>query len=194
LISRDRQDAFVEEMKKVAQAIVVGDPFDPATEMGPVANERQFERVLEYMEIGVAEGATLVTGGGRAVCQEGGFFVEPTIFSNVAREMRIAREEIFGPVICVMPFDSIEEAIEIANDTEFGLSGAVFTDKADEAYRIARKLRTGTVAQNGGKADFGIGFGGFKKSGIGREGGLQGIKSYLESKTVLLDSMPDHLG
>jgi aldehyde dehydrogenase (NAD+) len=187
LVHRERQGELVDEMRKIATLIVPGHPLDDHTEMGPVATRKQFDRVMEYIRVGIAEGAVLETGGKSPPELKNGFYIEPTIFSGVTSKMRIAQEEIFGPVICVMPFDTLNEAIAIANDSEFGLSGAVFTKNNGLAYQVARKLRTGTVAQNGAKADFGIGFGGFKKSGIGREGGLQGLKAFLETKTLLLD-------
>jgi len=107
--------------------------------------------------------------------------------------MRIAREEIFGPVICVIPYDDIDHAIDMANDSDFGLAGAVFTRDIEKAYAVARRIRTGTVSQNGSRADFSLGFGGFKQSGLGREGGAVGLRSYLEAKTILLDAVPDML-
>ncbi|QLC26384.1 aldehyde dehydrogenase [Parasphingopyxis algicola] len=193
LVSRNRHDELVEKMKQVAENVKIGHTFDEDTALGPVAMKRQLEKIEEYIAIGEREGATLVTGGKRPAHLDRGYFMEPTIFANVTNDMRIAREEIFGPVICVLPYDDLEQAIEIANDSDFGLSGAVFTEDLEEAYRVARRLRTGTVGQNAPKADFSIGFGGFKKSGLGREGGIQGLKGYLEAKTVLLDAVPETL-
>lgn len=194
LISRSRQGELLQKMKAHAEAVKVGPAFDESSTMGPIAMKRQLGRIEAMVAKGVEDGAILEMGGRRPPHLERGYFYEPTILSNVDNSMAIAQEEIFGPVACVIAYDSIEEAIAIANDSDFGLAGAVYTNSADEAYSIARRIRTGTVGQNGPKANFSIGFGGFKKSGIGREGGLQGIKSYLEAKTILLDSAPQILG
>lgn len=183
LVSRDRHDELVGYLKANLEAVTVG----PGEALGPLATQRQLARVEGYVAKGVEEGATLVTGGKRAAGIESGYFFEPTLFADVNNDMTIAREEIFGPVLCVLVYDDIEDAISIANDSPYGLVGAVFTNDAQKAKYIARRMRTGTVGQNGPKVDFGIGFGGFKQSGIGREGGIQGLMSYLEPKTVLLE-------
>lgn len=135
----------------------------------------------------------LATGGRRPAHLERGFFVEPTVFARVDPRMAIAREEIFGPVICVIPADDEADAVRLANDSEFGLSASVFTQDVDRAYQVARRLRTGTVGHNANRGDFTIGWGGFKQSGIGREGGTQGLKPFLESKTIILDGEPSTL-
>lgn len=193
LVSSDRHDLLVAKMKKVAEQIKIGHTYDQGTQLGPIAMKRQLERIEVLIGQGVDEGAALVTGGRRPPNITKGYFIEPTIFANVKRDMAIAQEEIFGPVICVMPYDSLDQAISIANDSDFGLAGAVFTDDLEQAYSVARQMRTGTVGHNGPRADFSIGFGGFKKSGIGREGGSQGLRAYLEPKTLLLEGIPNAL-
>jgi betaine-aldehyde dehydrogenase len=158
--------------------------------MGPLATQRQRDRVEDYIASARRDGFTLATGGGRPKGVDRGWFVEPTVFGHVDNAARIAREEIFGPVLAVIPVDDEVEAIAVANDSPFGLAGAVFTDDADRAYAVARQLRTGTVSHNMLRLDFSIAFGGFKQSGVGREGGVEGLLSYLETKTVLLDGRP----
>jgi aldehyde dehydrogenase (NAD+) len=165
----------------------LGDPFDPATTSGPLAMARQRDTVEHYVAKGVAEGATLATGGKRPAHLNKGFFFEPTVFGNVSNDMTIAREEIFGPVLGVIPAEDEADAIRIANDTIFGLNGAVFTNDPDRAMQAARQIRSGTVGHNGPRTDFSIGFGGFGQSGIGREGGPEGLAAFLESKTIVLD-------
>ena len=192
VVSRKRHDKLVEAMGAAFSSIRVGDPFDESTGMGPLAMSRQRDRVEGYISKGISDGATLATGGVRPPHLNRGFFIEPTVFANVRNDMSIAREEIFGPVVSVIPADNEAHAIEIANDTAFGLNASVFTNDVDRAYRAARQLRSGTVGQNGLKADLTIGFGGFKQSGIGREGGLEGLLPYLETKTIVLDHEPAH--
>ncbi len=186
IVSRQRQAALVEALKTELQAIKVGDPLDPTTQMGPLAMERQLARVRGYIELGVQEGATLVCGGGRPPGLDRGYYVEPTLFADVDSSMRIAREEIFGPVLCVLPCEDEADAVRIANDSDYGLYGAVFTHDNAKAYSIARAVRTGTMSQNGFRADFFLPFGGFKQSGIGREGGVSGLRSFTETKVILL--------
>ena len=193
IVPRQRHDAVVDALSAAFAAISVGDPFDPATTMGPLAMHRQRERVEAYIAKGRDEGATIAAGGGRPCHLEHGFFVEPTLFANVDRNMVIAREEIFGPVVCVMAADDERDAIAIANNSEFGLNASVFTEDVDHAYRVGRALRSGTVGHNGFRVDFGIAFGGYKQSGIGREGGVEGLRPFLETKTMLLDRAPSHL-
>lgn len=193
VVPRKRQGDFVDAMSAAFQAIKVGDPYDPATHLGPLATERQRDRVEGYIAKGKAEGARLATGGGRPDTNRG-WFVEPTLFADVDPNAVIAQEEIFGPVISVIPADSEAEAIDIANNSQFGLNSAVFTHNVDDAYRVGRQLRAGTVGHNDFRTDFGIAFGGFKQSGIGREGGTEGLRAYLEVKTMLMASDPSHLG
>lgn len=193
IVSRSRHDAFVEAMSGVFSNLKVGDQFDPATQVGPLAMARQRDRVEGYIAKGKAEGAKLATGGGRPRHLERGYFIEPAVFGNVDNNMVIAREEIFGPVICVIPAGSDAEAIRIANDSDFGLNGTVYTHDVDRAYQIARQIRSGTVGHNATRGDFSIGWGGFKQSGIGREGSIPGLQPFLESKTIILDGEPSGL-
>lgn len=186
LVSHDRHDALVEAFAAALAAARVGDPFDPASDMGPIALERQRERVESYIATGKAEGARLVTGGGRPAHLERGYFVEPTLFDRVDNNMRIAREEIFGPVVSVIPYRDEAEAIAIANDSDYGLYGSVFTEDGAAVWRIGRQLRTGNVAKNAVIVDRTLPYGGFKQSGLGREGGLEGLRSFQEQKTVYL--------
>lgn len=194
LIRRERHDALVEKMKAAAEAIVIGHSFDETTQLGPIAMKRQRERIEALVSTGLKEGASLVAGGQRPASLSCGYFFEPTVFGSVSNDMTIAREEIFGPVLCVLPFDDVDQAVAIANASDYGLAGAVYTHDLDQAYAVARKIRTGTVGHNGPLADFSIGFGGFKQSGIGREGGAQGLSAYLEPKTLLLQGVPSALG
>lgn len=191
VVPRGRHDEFVEALAEAFGSTVVGDPFDPTTQMGPLAMRRQRDRVERYIARGVEEGARLVTGGGRPAHLERGFYVEPTVFANVDNAQTIAQEEIFGPVLSVIPAADERDAVRIANDTIYGLNAAVFTEDADRAREVARALRSGTVAQNAFRLDFGIAFGGVKQSGVGREGGTEGLLPYLETKTVLLDGTPE---
>jgi len=193
VVPRHRHDALVEAMAATYSAIKVGDPFADGIEMGPLAMSRQRDRVESYIEQGRQSGARLATGGGRPAHLNRGYFIEPTVFANVDNDMVIAREEIFGPVASVIPADDEQHAIDIANDTVFGLNAAVFTYDNERAYWAARQLRSGTVGHNGFFLDPTIAFGGFKQSGIGREGGIEGLYPYLETKTLVLDGAPPHL-
>jgi aldehyde dehydrogenase (NAD+) len=193
VVPRQRQDELLEALGAAFSSIVVGDPFAPTTGMGPLATARQRHRVEGYIAKGKAEGAVLVTGGGRPRHLDRGYFVEPTVFGKVGNDMTIAREEIFGPVVSVIPARDEAHAIAIANDTVFGLNASVFTHDADRAYAAARQLRSGTVGHNGLKGELTLGFGGFKQSGVGREGGVEGLRAYLESKTIILDTAPGHV-
>jgi len=187
IVGRSRHDAFVEALAARFGKVKVGDPFDAASEMGPLAMERQRDRVESYIAKGRAEGARLATGGGRPAHLDRGYFIEPTVFAGVDNGSTIAREEIFGPVLSVIPADGEEQAIAIANDTIYGLNASVFTNDPERAYAVGRRLRAGTVGHNAFKTDFSIAFGGFKQSGIGREGGIEGMYPYLEAKTMILD-------
>ena len=190
LVPKTRHDDFVDSLSAKLKAIQVGDPYDPATQMGPLAMKRQLERVEGYIQKGLDEGATLATGGRRPSHLNRGFFFEPTLFANVDNNSTIAQEEIFGPVACVTPYQDLDDAIRLANETKFGLAGAVFTNDADAAYRVARSVKAGTIGQNGLKPDFFIAFGGYKESGLGREGGIEAVLPYLETKTLVLNAMP----
>ncbi len=193
LVSRSRHDEFVDAMKTQLEAIKVGDPYAEDTQMGPLAMKRQLERVEGYIEKGLAEGARLVTGGQRPSHLNQGYFIQPTLFANVDNMSTIAQEEIFGPVACVTAYEDMDDAIRLANQTSFGLAGAIFTNDTDAAYKMSRSIRAGTVAQNGLKPDFFISFGGYRQSGVGREGGLDAVNAYLETKTLVLDRMPSAL-
>lgn len=190
VVSRSRHDEFADALAAAFSAVQVGDPFDPATQMGPLAMERQRDRVEAFIAKGIQEGATLVTGGGRPKHLARGYYIEPTVFANVDNRQVIAQEEIFGPVLSVIPADDDSQAIDIANDTIYGLNAAVFTPDVARARAVAGQLRSGTVGHNNMRMDMGTAFGGFKQSGIGREGGREGLLPYLETKTVLLDGPP----
>lgn len=194
IVSRSRHDELVAALSAEFEKVKVGNPFDAATQMGPLAMRRHRERVEGYIEKGKAEGATLASGGGRPKHLDRGFYVEPTVFGNVDNSFVIAREEIFGPVLTVIPADNDEQAVDIANDTIYGLNASVFTSDLDRAYAVARRLRSGTVGQNMMRNEGSIAFGGFKQSGIGREGGGEGLRSYLETKVIVLDGMPTNTG
>jgi betaine-aldehyde dehydrogenase len=187
IVPRARHDQMVDALAETARSMVLGDPFDPTSTAGPLANARQRGTVEQYVAKGVAEGARLAAGGRRPEKPDRGFFFEPTVFANVDNRSTIAQEEIFGPVLCVIPAENEAHAIELANDTIFGLNAAVFTHDAQRAMAVARQLRTGSVGHNASRTDFSIGFGGFKQSGIGREGGVEGLAAFLESKTIVLD-------
>jgi aldehyde dehydrogenase (NAD+) len=191
VVTRSRHDEFVELLAGFFSQKKVGDAFDESSDMGPLAMERQRDRVEHYIAKGVAEGGTLITGGGRPKDLDRGFFIEPTVFAGVDNSATIAQEEIFGPVLTVIAADNEADAVRIANDTIYGLNASVFTPDIDRARAVAGQLRSGTVGHNATRTDLGIGFGGFKQSGIGREGGRQGLLSYLESKTVILDAPPE---
>ena len=191
IVPRPKHDAMVEALSAIAGKIVLGDPFDAVTTSGPLATARQRETVERRVAQGLSEGATLAIGGRRPAHLNKGFFFEPTVFGHVTNDMTIAREEIFGPVLTVIAADDEDHAIRIANDFPFGLNASVFTHDRDRAMRLARRIRSGTVGHNGPRTDFSIGFAGFKQSGIGREGGPDGLRAFLESKTVILDDVAE---
>ena len=186
LVQRARHDELVSKMQGFVEQIVkVGDPADPSVMLGPVIREERRSAIEEHIASGREEGADLVTGGGRPAHLDRGWFVEPTIFGNVRPDMRIAREEIFGPVVSVIPFDDEEDAIRIANDSNYGLFGGVLTQDKTRALSIARQLRTGGVSINGAINGLQKPSGGFKQSGIGRENGRFGIDEYTELQVVM---------
>ncbi|MFD6309426.1 aldehyde dehydrogenase [Streptomyces nigra] len=186
LLPRSRYDEFAEAFAAAAGALVVGDPLDPATQVGPLVARRQQRRSLGYIRIGQEEGAKILTGGGRPQGLEKGWYVEPTLFGDVDNTMRIAREEIFGPVICLLPYGDEAEAVRIANDSEYGLSGSVWTADTAHGVDIARRVRTGTYSVNTFSLDMLGPFGGYKNSGLGREFGPEGFGEYFEHKMIHL--------
>jgi aldehyde dehydrogenase (NAD+) len=185
LVPRSRYDEAVEMAAAGLAGVTYGDPTDPGNLMGPVVSARQRDRVLGYVEKGQAEGARLVTGGGRPAHLDRGWFVEPTLFADVDNDMTIAREEIFGPVMVMIPFEDDDDAVRIANDSAYGLSGMITSGDLERAKSVARQIRTGTLSLNGGiwyGAD--APFGGYKHSGIGRQCGIEGLEIFTETKTV----------
>ncbi|MCO5397809.1 aldehyde dehydrogenase [Ralstonia soli] len=187
IVPRAKHNAMVEALSEAARKMVLGDPFDDDTTVGPLATARQRDTVEQYVAKGIAEGATLAAGGARPLHLSRGFYFEPTVFGNVDNRSTIAQEEIFGPVLSVIAADSEAHAIELANDSIFGLNAVVFTPDTQRALNVARQLRTGSVGHNASRTDFSIGFGGFKQSGMGREGGVEGLNAFVESKTIVLD-------
>jgi acyl-CoA reductase-like NAD-dependent aldehyde dehydrogenase len=187
LVPRSRHDEAVAIAKRVAESFTVGDPTAGKYKLGPLVSAAQRERVVNYIRKGIAEGATLVAGG--AEMPEGltkGYFVRPTVFANVRNDMAIAQEEIFGPVLSIIPYEDDDDAVRIANDTIYGLAGGVWSGDPERAKRVARRLRTGQVEINGGKFNPLAPFGGYKQSGNGRELGKYGLEEYLEVKAMLL--------
>lgn len=187
LAPRDRYAEVTEALVEQVRALKVGDALDPATEVGPLVAERQRDRVEGYIRLGQEEGAKVATGGGRPEGIDAGWFVEPTVFVDVDNSMRIAQEEIFGPVLAVIPYDDDADAVRIANDSDYGLCGAVYGADTDRGLGIARQVRTGTYMVNSSiPIDFSSPFGGYKSSGVGREFGEDGLELFLEKKTINL--------
>ncbi|HET9531784.1 MAG TPA: aldehyde dehydrogenase family protein [Blastocatellia bacterium] len=185
LVPQDKQDEAVRIAKETAEGFTLGDPREGKAKLGPLVSEMQRERVRSYIRKGIEEGATLVTGGEEP--PEGierGYFVRPTVFANVRSDMAIAREEIFGPVLSIIPYKDEDDAVRIANDTVYGLAGGVWSSDAERAKRVARRLRTGQVDINGGSFNPMAPFGGYKQSGNGRELGKYGLEEYLEVKSL----------
>ena len=186
LAPQSRYDEIVGVLTDKMASQKVGDPSDFETNVGPLINEAQRDRVEEYIRVGTEEGARVTAGGGRPDGTTDGWFVEPTLFVDVTNDMRIAQEEIFGPVVSVIAYDGVDQAVEIANDSDYGLSGSVWGGDVDAALDVARRVRTGTYAINAYGMAFGSPFGGYKSSGLGREMGPEGLEEFLEYKTINL--------
>ncbi|MDR6545047.1 acyl-CoA reductase-like NAD-dependent aldehyde dehydrogenase [Chryseobacterium rhizosphaerae] len=187
LVPESRYGEITEILKQTIESITIGNPQNPNTFLGPVYNEVQYDRVRNYIQIGLDEGAELITGGldkPEDESLQNGWFVKPTLFANVNNKMRIAQEEIFGPVQVLIPYKTLDEAIAIANDSEYGLSGSVITNNIEKGLEVAKTIRTGTFMVNAAQPDFSIPFGGYKQSGVGREFGTYGLHTYTELKSI----------
>lgn len=187
LLHRSIHDDFLTRLQQAAARYQPGHPLEPRTRLGAIVDQIQFQRVLDYIKLGQAQGATLAFGGNATCAELGGYFIEPTIFTDVNNQMTIAREEIFGPVLAVIPFDTLEEAIEIANDTDYGLAAAVWTRDLNTAHHVTRRLRAGTVWVNSYEegGDMNLPFGGYKQSGMGRDKSWHALEKYTELKSTL---------
>jgi betaine-aldehyde dehydrogenase len=185
VVPRSRQAEFTDALSAAFAALPVGDPFAPETQIGPLVSERQRERVEGYLALAGEEGARVI-GGGRPRGLDHGYFVNPALLADVDNRMRIAQEEIFGPVMALIGYDSEDEAVRIANDTVYGLSGSVWTRDRERGVAIARRIRTGMVSINGAPQAWGTPFGGYKQSGLGREMGPEGLRSFQELKSIAL--------
>jgi aldehyde dehydrogenase (NAD+) len=184
VVPRSRYQEALDIAAQAIGGLKLGDPLDAATRLGPLISATQRERVEGYIAKGKAEGARVVIGGGRPAAFAKGYYVEPTIFADVNSKMTIAQEEIFGPVLSVLPYETEDEAVQIANDTIYGLAGGVWSGDAERAMRVARRMRTGQVDVNGGKYNPLAPFGGYKQSGIGRELGMFGLEEYFQIKSI----------
>ena len=185
LVPKAKQEDLVERLDMfLTNVIQVGDPADPSVMLGPVIREERRVKIEEYIAAGKSEGARLTTGGGRPPDKPRGYFLQPTVFADVRNDMRIAREEIFGPVLSVLPFTDVEDAIRIANDSPYGLGGAIYSADTAKALEVAKRIRTGTININNGLNIQNLPFGGFKESGIGREGGRWGLDEYTEIQSI----------
>jgi len=186
LVPRSRYEEAIDIAKQVAESLPIGDPLAEDSFLGPMCSERQRNTVITYIEKGIEEGATLVTGGVPTQGDfERGFYIRPTIFADVNNQMTIAREEIFGPVLCMIVYDTLDDAVAIANDSPFGLSGGVWAASLTDGLALARRLQTGQVFINGGAFNYRAPFGGYKQSGNGREWGLSGLEEFIEKKALM---------
>ena len=190
LLPRSRYKEFVDAFTAAFAALTVGPALDPGTQVGPLVSERQRSRVMDYIAVGVKEGATVAVGGLATDVDGKGFFVQPTLLTDVAAESTVAQEEIFGPVISVIAYENIDDAIAIANDSIYGLSGSVWTADDDLGLSVARRVRTGTMNINYFNVEIAGPFGGYKCSGIGRENGPEALNAYLEYKSIGIQSQP----
>jgi aldehyde dehydrogenase (NAD+) len=191
IVPESRKDEIVDAMVSALREVSVGDPADPKTEVGPMVSRKHYERVMGYLQSAVDEGGKFAIGGGRPEGLDTGYYVAPTIITDVGPDAKVAQEEIFGPVLTVLTYHDEDEALRIANDVEFGLSGAVYSTDQDRALEMARKIRSGTVSLNNGLTmDIGVPFGGVKQSGYGRELGPEGLEAYLETRTIFIDGEP----
>jgi aldehyde dehydrogenase (NAD+) len=189
LAPRSKYDEIVIELGKMISGFTIGDPTNPENFIGPMVNEQQFEKVRNYIQLGLQEGARLVTGGlekPEGDDMQDGWYIKPTLFADVNNQMRIAREEIFGPVLVVIPYDTVDEAVEIANDSDFGLCAAIYSADVENALDISRQILAGSISINGAFLDFDSPFGGYKQSGVGREAGIYGIEEFTELKAITL--------
>jgi aldehyde dehydrogenase (NAD+) len=184
LVPKSRKKEIIEAYTNAVSKVKVGDPFEADTGMGPLTMQRQLDRVQGYIEKGKAEGAKLALGGGRPADLNRGFFIEPTVFTDVDPGMTIFQEEIFGPVVSFVDYDDEKDMIAKANDTIYGLHGAIYTQDAERGFTVAREYRAGSVTINGMMVDIHMPFGGFKQSGLGRDGGVEGLENYTETKAV----------
>jgi acyl-CoA reductase-like NAD-dependent aldehyde dehydrogenase len=184
LVPRDRQAEALELARAQLGKLTVGDPFDPQTKLGPLSSAHQRDTVLQYIDKGKKEGAELVAGGGKPASFDKGYYVEPTIFANVDNRMAVAQEEIFGPVLAVIPYDNEDDAVRLANDSMYGLAGGVWAGSQEKALAVARRLRTGQIDINGGRFNVLAPFGGYKKSGIGREIGPLALDEFFQLKAI----------
>jgi len=187
LVHRSLEAALIDKLRKVSESIRVGPGLSSTTQMGPIVSEQQYKKVLDYIHSGVDQGAKIITGGSKPdyLNNTGGYFLSPTIFTNLSTNMKIWKEEIFGPVLCVMPYETDEEAIKIANETEFGLAGGVISSDKEKAAAMAEQIRAGVVWINCSQPTFiQLPWGGYKKSGSGRELGTWGLHNFLEVKAI----------